>query len=84
MKKLKIAVKRKAFEELLKKKESHSKMINLEYKSLNMQNYLKSSNENLTQKDAQDIFQLRTRMFDVKSNYKNKYEVLMCEACEKD
>ena len=81
---LKIAVKRKAFEELLKRKESHSKMINLEYKSLNMQNYLKSSNENLTQRDAQDIFLLRTRMFDVKSNYKNKYEVLLCEACEEN
>ena len=78
---LKIAVRKKALEELLMKKESHSKMNNLEYRSLNMQNYLKSNNETLTQRDAIEIFQLRTRMFDVKSNFKNQHEVLMCEAC---
>ena len=47
-----------------------------------MQKYLKASQYNLKQEDAQMIFNLRSRMTEVKINYRGRYENFECEACK--
>ena len=49
-----------------------------------MQKYLKPCNIKITKEEAQEIFKLRSRMSDVKSNYKGKYESLKCEMCDEN
>jgi hypothetical protein len=71
-----------AFERLQKLKENHSKVINLKYHKLEMQMYLKASQHKLKQEDAQMIFNLRSRMTEVKINYRGRYENFECEACK--
>ena len=60
-------------------KETHSKMTNLVYKELKTQNYLK--NQNISVKQAQNLFKFRTRVAKFKENYKNNYEVNTCPLC---
>ena len=60
-------------------KQNHSKMANLEYKELKIQNYFK--NENISVKGAQNLFKFRTRVAKFKENYKNNYEVRSCPLC---
>ena len=38
----------------------------------------------ITKEEAQEIFKLRSRMSDVKLNYKGKYESLKCEICDEN
>ena len=70
----------KFFEYLLSLKLNHSKTQNLS--SYKLQTYLES--ENLTYKQKQLLFSLRTRSIDVKRNYKNKYRNsnLFCTLCD--
>ena len=49
-----------------------------------MQKYFTSCEVKITQEEAQDIFKLRTKVTDVKCNYKGKYESFECEICTKD
>ena len=60
-----------ALDYLLKMKQKHSKMRNLQYEELKIQNYLK--NENITVKEAQNLFRYRTRVARFKENFKNNY-----------
>ena len=69
-----------AFEYLKSKKETHSKMNNLEYDDLNIQKYLKSNN-NLSNDQKYFLFKLRTKMTELKANYKNKYVDEICSIC---
>ena len=77
-------IKQNAFEDLIIKQESHSKVKGLKYKIFQMQKYLTPCEINITQEEAQEIFKLRTRVTDVKYNYKGKYESFECEICKKD
>ena len=70
------AIETRAFERLVKLKETHSKLNNLEYNQFKMQNYFKASRIKITQEEIQTIFKLRSRMIDVKVNFKGKYENL--------
>ena len=54
----------------------------LSYSKLKMQKYLKANNSNNTVEEAQVIFKLRSRMTDVKANFKNKYEEFECDICK--
>ena len=54
-------------------------MANLEYKELKIQNYFK--NENISVKEAQNLFKFRTRVANFKENYKNNHEVRTCHLC---
>jgi hypothetical protein len=54
----------------------------LSYSKLKMQKYLKGIKNNITVEEAQMIFKLRSRMADVKVNFRNKYEVLECDICK--
>ena len=49
-----------------------------------MQKYLISSEVKIAQEEAEEIFKLRTRVTDVKYNYKGKYESFEFEICTKD
>ena len=75
------ATRKKAFNDLIEMKSKHSKMKNLHYKELKMQQYFSSDNNDITPQDVIGIFKLRTRMTEVKSNYKNNNESLECEIC---
>ena len=77
---VKKACETKALEYLNKKKESHSKVLHLAHNSWGQQPYLKPNQ--MTAKDAKFIFLLRTRMLDVKLNFRNKYNEIKCPNCE--
>ena len=64
------------FQDFNYQKENHSKVCHIKYTSFEMQKYLKPGNMKITKEKAQEIFKLRSRMSDVKSNYKGKYESL--------
>ena len=74
---LKVIVKKacetKALEYLNKKKESHSKVLHLAHNSWGQQPYLKPNQ--MTAKDAKFIFLLRTRMLDVRINFRNSITI---------
>ena len=78
------AVKENAFKELEIKKESHSKVKHLKHFKLEMQNYLKPNKLKINQEDAQAIFKLRSRMTEVKENFKGKYFTHECELCNEE
>ena len=49
-----------------------------------MQNYLKPNRFKVRIEEAQEIFKMRSRVSDVKSNFKGKYENLTCNLCENE
>ena len=62
-------------------KEKHSKLKYLTYSDLKIRDYLKG---NKFKEMAQMICGYRTRMADVKGNYKNGNESFMCPLCEQE
>ena len=81
MKEIKQNIKKKTLEKLQKEKESHSKVKEIEHKSIQMQKYLQSNSVKMMKEDAQLIFRLRCRVTGVKINMRGKYDNLECEAC---
>ena len=79
--KLNVAVKEKSFEDLVKMKKSHSKVMKIKHERLEMQNYLKSNDIRIKLEEAQEIFKMRSRMSEVKTNFKGKYENFQCNLC---
>ena len=65
-----------ALEKLELKKLSHSKVYQIQHNFLKMQTYLKPSKKRITNEERQQIFKLRSRVTDVKMNFKKKYENL--------
>ena len=61
-------------------KAKHSKVRHIEHTEMRMQDYLRPV-DNISIDEAKFLFQLRTRMVDVKTNYEGKYKDLMCPAC---
>ena len=47
-----------------------------------MQNYLKPNDTNIRLEEAQEIFKMRSRMSEVKTNFKGKYEDFECKVCD--
>ena len=66
---VKSKVKEAALKHLLELKNGHTKMNGLKYSELNIQNYLKS--RDIYPKIAKSIFKYRTRMSNVKMNFKS-------------
>ena len=64
-------IKQATFNFLMQKEEGHSKLNNLKYKELVMQPYFKSTKLNTSQ--VKQLFRFRTRMSNVKANFKFKY-----------
>ena len=69
-----------ALDKLLEKKESHSKMTNLNYSSLTMQAYLKDPEVSV--KQAQTMFRFRTRMEKFSENFKGGRPTKPCPLCK--
>ena len=63
------------------KSQIKSKGKELKYKTLELQDYLRPE-ANLSIKYKKSIFQIRTRMIDIKGNYKTKYRNFKCDACK--
>ena len=77
---VKIRSKEFALEYLSKIKSKHSKMENLEYMELKLQNYFK--NDQITVQEAKNLFRYRTRVAKYRENMKNNLELpLACPLC---
>ena len=76
------AIKEKTFCDMVQKKESHSKVRLIKHERLEMQNYLKPNELKVKLEEAQEIFKMRSRVSDVKTNFKGKYENFECEICK--
>ena len=72
-------VKHAAFCFLTNCQQTHSKAKNLQYKSLELQSYLKSKNTTIQVKSF--LFAARSRMLDVRCNFKNGLTDLSCRKC---
>ena len=75
------AVKKEAFEYLIKLKNSHSKVAHIKYGKFEMQDYLVSSQVSPDQ--AKFTFMCRSRMLLVRANFKGSSKTLSCPICEK-
>ena len=71
-----------AFENLTAVKDTHSKMENIEYSELMMQDYMKSSNIKL--QEALTLFKFRTRMADFGENFRAGTTEVLCPLCSKE
>ena len=69
------------FKVLLEQKAGHSKMGNLEYDDFEAQPYLKD--EDITTEMAHNIFKFRTKMLNIKENFKGTEETTECPLCKK-
>ena len=65
---LKIKAKEHAFDQLVSKKEGHSKISNINYEEIKMKDYLKS--ESIRLQKALNLFKCRTRMKDFGENFR--------------
>ena len=79
---VKKAAKLKAFEWLISEKDKLSKVKNVIFNELKMQTFLCPNNLEINQQKL--LFQLRSRMTNLKENYKHKYKILLCPICQKD
>ena len=80
---VKKAVEKAALAWLLSEKAKRSKLKELEYRKLECQNYLRSTE--LETREKKFLFQIRTRMIDLKVNFKNHYSDLFCPfGCENE
>ena len=82
--KLDTMIKEYAFQELNNKKDSHSKVKNIEHKRFEMQAYLTANKLKISQIEAQEIFKIRCRVTDVKANFRGKYEDFECKICNEN
>ena len=81
---LKKKIETNALEKLEQKKKLHSKVNHIQHGVLKMQTYLKPTRTKISKEERQNIFKLRSRVTDVKMNYKRKYENLTCKACKEE
>ena len=71
-----------SFNYLIEAKAEHSKMDDLNYSNLEMQNYLKTGE--ISTKEAKSLFKFRTRMAQVKANFSSQFIDLYCPECSFD
>ena len=46
-----------------------------------MQDYLLPNDQKMTKEEAQNIFKMRTKMINLKANYKGKNNTILCSSC---
>ena len=68
-----------ALDHLNKLKMKHSKVLHITHPRLEMQEYLKANDHNV--QESKFLFALRSRMVDVRANYREKYFVTICPCC---
>ena len=75
-------IEKNTFRKLELMKQTHSKVRDIKHIKLKMQDYfLPNSIKNVTMQEIQLIFQMRSKVVNLKLNMKRKYETLECEAC---
>lgn len=74
------AVRTKTFQDLIKLKDSHSKVKHIVYEKFEMQKYLKS--DALSNYEAKFAFHSRCRMLQVRTNYSQSYKEHFCPICQ--
>ena len=75
-------IKLKSFRKLEKIKETHSKVKNISYLRLEMQDYLMPNDvEKMNKDEVKMIFKIRCRMLNIKMNMKNQYDTFTCLVC---
>ena len=79
---IKHACARSALEYLNNVKSRHSKVLHISHNSWRMQIYLKPNQ--ISNVEAKFIFLVRTRMLDVKTNFRNKYNDVKCPNCTEE
>ena len=63
-------------------KQTHSKVKSLKYQKLEMQDYLMPNDvTDMNKEDAQMIFQIRSKVMDLKMNMKGNHEKFECSVC---
>ena len=77
---MKIKAKEFCFNKLMEKKETHSKMKDLFYSEIKIQDYLKGNQFTTTQ--AKLIYSFRTRMANFRENFKGGEEQTTCPLCQ--
>ena len=72
-------IEEKTLEYLNQKKASHSKVLKLKHTQLKMKRYLLPSEAKQNKEESQLIFKLRSKMTNLKMNYKGIYDSYECE-----
>ena len=78
-KKVKKSIYEAAFKWLNEERATKSKILNIQYSKFELQEYLQGNA--LETREKKFLFQLRTRMIDLKINFKNSYTDLSCPLC---
>ena len=78
---VKDSVKKKAFQELVKRQKEHSKGKEICYRDLGLQKYLKSESP-LSIEEKRFLFAARTRGLEVANNFKQGKQDLKCRLCK--
>ena len=65
-----------------KRKESHSKVRNIKHVRLEMQKYLKPNESKIKLEEAQEIFKMRSRVSNVKANFRGNHQSFECMVCK--
>ena len=63
-------------------KEKHTKVLHISQNVLNMADYLTPNG--ITNSEAKFLFNARTRMLDVKSNFPGKHSDTLCPLCDEE
>ena len=74
----------KTFKNLLETKQTHSKVMKLEYEKLEMQTYFLPNKFECSKEDVQLIFKIRSNMTNAKMNKKNLHKTHECTICLKE
>ena len=80
--KVKEMVDKVALRNLNKEKQKHSKVSHIHHSKIEMEGYLKPNQSAISVQEANFLFTLRTRMLDIKGNYKGKYNDVICPCCK--
>ena len=67
---------------MVKRKEAHEKVKNLNHPTLKMQKYFMASNKQMKIEDCQNIFKMRCRVTKTKLNMRKMYFTHECRACK--
>ena len=78
------SIQNKAIQMLEDKKSKHSKVKKLKHEIFGMQKYLKNNNMKISIEEKQMIFMLRSKVTDVKMNFKGMHEDFKCKNCNEE
>lgn len=82
--KLNESTEEKSLNDLNNLKAGHSKVMNLKHSMMKMKKYFKPNGIKQTKEEIQLIFKMRTKMTEMKMNYKGSYDSFECSACSQE